>query len=254
MRKKQLIIAISIFFMLIASLLPGSAVAARFAGNDGDSDFAERLGDKLVRFHVVANSNSIEDQSIKLKIRDMVLSEIGGRLEKLETRAAALEYLKNHLSEIESIANRLLSDAGFPYLSRAYVDKFNFPVKSYGETTLPEGSYTALKIVLGNGNGKNWWCVMFPPLCFIDITRGLASEESNKQLSRVLNKDEISKISAERNGAVMKQTRTSMPIKQIVGKALTNDSSIAKGSQNKTKQKGFEIKFKSLELVEKLFK
>ncbi|HAZ37884.1 MAG TPA: stage II sporulation protein R [Clostridiaceae bacterium] len=152
------------------------------------------VASKIIRFHCVANSDSSDDQRVKLKVRDAVLNDMGNKLQDIKTREESLTIIENSLPEIESTANDILLKEGKNYKAKAYLGKFNFPVKNYSDITLPSGEYTALRIVLGDGNGKNWWCVMFPPLCFIDITRGLTDEETDMRLNEVLTKKETDSI------------------------------------------------------------
>lgn len=152
------------------------------------------VSDKIIRFHVIANSDSAQDQRVKLDIRDAILNNVGDPLSRCKTRDESLKFLKNKISSIEEIADDILKSDGEKYKAKAMLGNFNFPIKSYGEITLPQGEYKAVRVVLGEGEGKNWWCVMFPPLCFIDITRGLTSEETNKSLQKVLNPNEVKKI------------------------------------------------------------
>ena len=155
-----------------------------------------KINDKLIRFHVIANSDSDSDQSVKLKVRDAILNCIGDQLSKSGSVQESFKIIQRNEDQIENTANKILKKEGKNYTARVMLGEYEFPVKNYGDITLPAGKYTALRVVLGNGDGKNWWCVMFPPLCFIDITKGLSSEETNKQLQKVMNDREINAITA----------------------------------------------------------
>ncbi|SEF38727.1 stage II sporulation protein R [Caloramator fervidus] len=145
----------------------------------------------IIRFHVIANSDSIEDQSVKLKVRDRILKEFYPMLKDVKDYDESLKILKEDISKVEDIANSVLKENGFNYTAKAYIGKFNFPAKQYGDLVVPPGEYMALRVVLGKGEGKNWWCVMFPPLCFIDITRGKIDKESEEILKKALYEDSI---------------------------------------------------------------
>jgi stage II sporulation protein R len=201
------------------------------ANQESESQLANSISKKIIRFHVIANSDSEEDQATKLEIRDAILKDLGTKLEQLKTREESIGFLKSRLTEIENIANEILAKDNKNYSSKAYLEEFQFPIKSYGEITLPQGKYTALRVVLGNGEGKNWWCVMFPPLCFIDITRGLASEESNKQLGKVLDKKELGKIT---------------------NKKFKDNFSKAQKTSNNGKISNVQIRFKAVDFIKKL--
>ncbi|MBQ4648254.1 MAG: stage II sporulation protein R [Clostridia bacterium] len=119
--------------------------------------------DKLIRLHIIANSDSEADQAVKLKIRDEILkAELFGNAETIE--AAENLSLAAAESAVE-LANRVLEDQGFSYRATLCYGVEHYPTREYGETTLPAGNYKSLRIVLGEGEGQNWWCVLFPPMC-----------------------------------------------------------------------------------------
>lgn len=177
----------------VVVILLGIIVGSMFLG--GNNASGQDYKEKLIRFHVIANSDSKEDQNVKLKVRDAVLKEIGPKLQKAKSKEEAIEIINQNIDKIVDISNKTLNKNGFKYTANATIGTYKFPIKNYGDITLKEGEYTALRIVLGEGGGKNWWCVMFPPLCFIDITKGLTTENTQKELKRVLNEEEISQVS-----------------------------------------------------------
>lgn len=115
----------------------------------------------VFRLHVIANSDTPEDQSIKLTVRDEILKSLPEFASKEESEA----YISEHLNEIAALANNILSEHGFEYCAQSYCGSFEFPEKTYAGAVYPEGEYRALRVVLGEGEGQNWWCVIFPPLC-----------------------------------------------------------------------------------------
>ena len=121
------------------------------------------------RLHVIANSDSEVDQQIKMDVRNAVLEASKEGILKCENPLEAEEYIKANLQTILSAANKALEDNGVDYKATAQIGEFSFPEKTYGEVTFPEGNYHALKINLGEAEGQNWWCVMFPPLCLSEI-------------------------------------------------------------------------------------
>lgn len=125
-------------------------------------------GTGILRFHVVANSDSVADQQVKLQVRDAVIDYLSG-LDDCKTEAEAEAYVNDRLEEIEKVADRELSKSGMKYSSKAQTGVYDFPEKTYGDTTLPEGEYSALRITLGDGDGQNWFCVLYPPLCYIEL-------------------------------------------------------------------------------------
>ncbi len=131
----------------------------------------------LIRFHVVANSDSYEDQQVKLKVRDAVLEELSPALSHCADEKEAKSYLSEHQEDIRTIAEKVLAQEGYDYSAQTRLADEEFPTKAYGGVTLSAGTYHAQRIILGEGQGKNWWCVLFPPLCFVDITDDISVAE-----------------------------------------------------------------------------
>lgn len=119
----------------------------------------------LIRLHVLANSDSEEDQQVKLEVRDAILSYLRSQCPQALEIGASRRFLKEHLREIEMVAESTLNELGIEYGARVQFGVFNFPTKVYQNYTLPAGRYEALTVVLGSGEGRNWWCVIFPSLC-----------------------------------------------------------------------------------------
>jgi stage II sporulation protein R len=160
-----------------------------------DRELAD-VADKLVRLHVIANSDSIEDQDLKRKVRDEVIKQMSPKFEGLKDVTQVRQVITENVGLIESIASKVVADNRKSYGVKALLGNFDFPTKVYGNLTLPAGNYQALKIVLGNGEGQNWWCVMFPPLCFIDIAHGVVPEQTMEQLKESLNEEEYKLLTA----------------------------------------------------------
>lgn len=131
----------------------------------------EKIADaSLIRFHVIANSDSVYDQAVKLKVRDAVLDQINDSLASATSKEEAAAILSEENEAIIATANEVLAAEGVSYQATAKLGTSVFPTKTYGNLTLPAGKYNAYRIILGEGKGKNWWCVLYPPLCFVDIT------------------------------------------------------------------------------------
>lgn len=137
----------------------------------------------LIRFHVLANSDSVEDQNVKLKVRDAVVSYLTPYLKDVSDMSVARQIILEHHDDLIGVAQRVLINNGATYPVRIEHGIFEFPIKSYGSITLPAGKYEAVRILLGKAEGKNWWCILFPPLCFIDVTNAAAipSVQNNKE-------------------------------------------------------------------------
>lgn len=143
----------------------------------------DKLADKVVRLHVLANSDSTADQALKLQVRDAVLEHTTGLLNETEDSTEAAALLRRELPELERIAAEVIHACGYGYSVRAEVSVTEFPTREYAGFRLPAGEYLALRILIGEGAGQNWWCVVFPPLCSAvsaDISvaaAGLSAEE-----------------------------------------------------------------------------
>lgn len=156
----------------------------------------ERLAGEVFRFHVLANSDSERDQEIKLAVRDAVIGYMKDDMGEETSAKAVKEWVKVHLEELEETADEVLADEGVSYRARAEVTSCWFPEKRYGDVTFPEGEYEALRIELGEASGHNWWCVLYPNLCFMDTTCAVVSDEGKEELSAALEEDEYEMIAA----------------------------------------------------------
>lgn len=164
MKKIFIMLLITIAAMFIINFL-GDLYRAKYVDNSVETE-------DIIRLHVIADSDSSEDQRIKLMVRDEIIRHIGDELEICSDATSMADKIKNKLNYIEQIADSVLMQNGFDDKVKAEFGKFNFPVRAYGDMVLPAGEYTALKIKIGSAKGANWWCVVYPPLCFADITTG----------------------------------------------------------------------------------
>jgi len=165
--KKKLFIKLAILFLIISGMVFISGA------EKGLNDYK----DNVYRLHVIANSDIEEDQEIKLAVRDAVLEAAGNELSKTTSKAEAKEYIEENLKRIENEAKKVLSSYEADYSLELKSGVSDFPDKYYGDMFYPEGEYESLKIVLGKGEGENWWCVMFPPLCIV----GFEKDEDEKK-------------------------------------------------------------------------
>lgn len=153
--------------------------------------------EKLIRFHVIANSDTEEDQELKLKVRDAVIGYLQPKLENSNSIEESQKIIKSEYNNLEKISENIISENGYTYNVEVGLKYSNFPAKQYSSVVLPAGKYKALKIVIGEGDGKNWWCVMFPPLCFVDEEKGIIDEKTDKKLKEVLSSEEYDLIMAK---------------------------------------------------------
>jgi stage II sporulation protein R len=180
------------FFLLVMFFIFG---IINYYYINADRELAD-VADKLVRLHVIANSDSVEDQDLKRKVRDEVIKQMSPKFEGLKDVAEVRQVITENVGLIEGIAAQVAAENRMSYGAKALLGNFDFPTKVYGNLTLPAGNYQGLKIVLGNGEGQNWWCVMFPPLCFIDIAHGVVPEQTMEQLKESLNEEEYKLLTA----------------------------------------------------------
>lgn len=159
-----------------AAILLGMAVSVFCAGFCGFAENYRDITQTVFRLHILANSDSDTDQGIKLKVRDAVLEENSGIFEDCLSAGEAAASALEHMDEIKRTAERVLAENGADYGAECEVEKIKFDDRIYGSMTMPAGEYLALRITLGEAKGKNWWCVMFPPLCLPAVS-GDAAEE-----------------------------------------------------------------------------
>lgn len=194
--------------ILLAALLIGLAGTLFFTGLNTvrlkrenreikarlDREIQQGIAGEVFRLHVIANSDTEKEQELKLKVKTRIveyLKEILGEDAGLEeTKEAVL----THLTEIEQEAENLIEEQGFDYPVEVVVEKTYFPEKTYGDCTFPAGEYEALKVKIGSAKGQNWWCVLYPSLCFLDDTYGIVTEEKKEDLKEVLTAEEFQEI------------------------------------------------------------
>ena len=152
------------------------------------------LQKNVFRLHVIANSDSEEDQNLKLKVRDNVIKYMNTLCSKTTSKEEAIEIANAHLNEFKKIALNTIKENDYNYDVNISIDNVFFPTKTYGDISLPEGYYDALRIKIGKAEGKNWWCVMFPPLCFVDVTSGIVPDDSKELLKENLSQEEYDLI------------------------------------------------------------
>ena len=157
------------------------------------------LSNAVFRLHVIANSDSNEDQSLKLKVRDSLLNYMNKICSNCSTKQEAISIAQSHKNEFQKIAEQTITDNGYNYDVNININNFYFPTKNYGDISLPAGLYDALKVEIGEAKGQNWWCVMFPSLCFIDISSGIVDNEAKENLEENLNQEAYTVISETKN-------------------------------------------------------
>ena len=157
------------------------------------------IADSVFRLHVIANSDSKEDQDLKYIVRDNLLSYMNEICSNCKTKQEAIDIVTENKDKFEEIAKSTIKERGFSYDVRINIGNFEFPTKNYGDISLPAGLYDALRVEIGEAKGQNWWCVMFPPLCFVDVTSGVVPEESKEVMEENLSEEEFALVSDSSN-------------------------------------------------------
>ena len=155
-----------------------------------------QLAGRVIRFHVIANSDTEADQALKLRVRDRILEEAAGYFQAGQTVEEAAAELTEYLPALAEAGAQVVREAGYDYpVSASLEPNVWFPTKTYTDFSLPAGSYTALRIVIGEGEGRNWWCVVFPPLCLASVSETVEetaalSGFSDGQIALITSNDE----------------------------------------------------------------
>ncbi len=184
--------------IFIVSIIIGLAYAYITSKPNNDiSTIQQGISHKIIRFHVIANSDSDADQALKLKVKEAVVNYTAELLCNSKSISETEDLLSSHTNDIISIANNVISENDYDYPVTAEITDTYFPTKSYGSYTFPPGTYRAFQIKIGEAKGKNWWCVLYPPLCFIDISHGTVNAESEELLKETLTTDEFQAVSDE---------------------------------------------------------
>lgn len=162
-------------------------------------DLQKCIADKVLRFHVIANSDENEDQELKLAVRDAVGAKMEEKLQGAFDKAECEKIVTASMEEIIETAQNVIADAGYEYEVDAFLAETEFPVKTYGEYTFPAGEYEALEVVIGSGSGHNWWCVMYPNMCFSGSVYEIVEDQAGESLKEVLSAEEYEEVLSSGN-------------------------------------------------------
>lgn len=176
--------------ILISLLVTGIVVNAK------QSKMQKDLAKEVFRFHVLANSDSDEDQTLKMQVKEAVIAYMKEELPESDSVETTRAWARGHLNAIENLAEAVIREKGYDYRVTAEVTTCDFPDKTYGDITFPSGRYEALRIEIGEAKGQNWWCVLYPNLCFIDAINAVVPEKGKKDLKKVLEEDTYEMVTA----------------------------------------------------------
>ena len=154
----------------------------------------KNISDSVLRLHIIANSDDMADQALKLKVRDRLIKEGADIFERDMSLEETKRFIAENKGEIQKIAEEEIRKKGYDYNVEIKLGKFPFPAKFYDSVMLPSGRYEALRVIIGEGEGENWWCVLYPPMCAIDK---VTVEKGKKQLEKSLSGEEYKMISRQ---------------------------------------------------------
>lgn len=197
MKREKICIIIA---LIIAFSITGALACERGLLVEAKAQQAQvELAGEVLRFHVLANSDSSEDQALKMKVKEAVLSYMKEELSQTVTLEETKAWVQEHLPEIEHVAEAVLLEAESDYDVSAGIERVLFPEKTYGDITFPAGEYEALRIKIGKAKGQNWWCCLYPNLCFIDAVHAVVPEEGKDRLQKVLDEDSYEMVTTNTN-------------------------------------------------------
>ena len=178
--------------MVVAGVTAGVMIR-KCAVNDDDV-IQRELAEQIIRLHVRADSDSDEAQELKMKVKSSVVAYIEPLLRDSTGIDESRQILNDNIEAIRENALDTLQDNGCEDDVAVYFENAYFPAKSYGDVTFPPGEYEAFRIDIGSASGRNWWCVLYPPLCFVDASYGVLPDESRQELKNILTEDEYNAI------------------------------------------------------------
>lgn len=181
----RLSLALGCMFLFLAFLLQMGAVRS------SQETLASRIAPYVLRFHILANSDSAQDQTVKLEVRSLILDYMEKQLDPAANKADTIRWIAQQKQTLEELSNRYLNEHGFSYGSRLQLTRCYFPARAYGAFTFPCGVYDAARITLGDGKGHNWWCVLYPRFCFLDAACAQVPEESAALMQETLNQGDF---------------------------------------------------------------
>lgn len=192
--KKNLKMVIILSFLLFFYC---SVCAISYAQN-----ISTNIANSVFRLHVLANSDSQEDQDLKYMVRNRLLDYMNSICTNCQSKEEAISIVEKNKDTFEQIAIDTIQEQGYSYSVKINIGNFEFPTKNYGDISLPAGYYDALRVEIGEAKGQNWWCVMFPPLCFVDISSGVVPDESKELMENNLSDEEFALVSDQSSSEI----------------------------------------------------
>lgn len=200
--KRTCKLSLSFLCFLICFLLSMSGIRAR------DEALAADIAPKILRFHVLANSDSAKDQALKLCVKDLLLEKIrdGAAADQISGKEELKAYILSESSTLEAAAEDFIHSFGYDYAVHVGIETCRFPVRTYGDMTFPAGMYEAVRVTIGNGAGHNFWCVLYPSLCYTDSIHASMSEKSKETLKDLIPEEDFQALLKARPACFLKST------------------------------------------------
>ena len=180
--------------ILDKAMILGAVICIVITAFTAFAEDCEEKPQEVLRLHILANSDSKDDQTLKYDLRDYMLSTFSDVFGNCDSFSQSVAVANERRAEIEEKANEFVHSKGYSYNVKCEVAKTYFTTRKYENVTLPAGEYTAVRLLIGNAEGRNWWCVMFPPLCFVDISTGIVPEDSKETIKDSLHTEEYNLI------------------------------------------------------------
>lgn len=203
-----------------------------------------KINDKVIRLHVIANSNTFEDQQLKYKVRNQVITTFNKEFEDVSSKEDSEDIIIQKIDSIRQEAESVVKNEGYDYQVNVYYGNYKFPRKLYEDIVLPEGYYDSVRIEIGASQGNNWWCVMFPPLCFVDFGKNEDSPpvfevETENKLREVLTDEEIETIKTKRG---LEGIKMKSKIFELIERGKVENTGLYSNDRSKTYARSIAIK------------
>ncbi|MDK8640071.1 stage II sporulation protein R [Niallia taxi] len=246
--KRKSMATIYIFVLILSTIMSLYIPKNEVTAND-----EVVIPNDAIRLRILANSDSEEDQALKRKVRDAVNAEITNWVADLTSKEAAKQLLKDKQPEIQKIAEKVVMEESSDQTVKVKFGKVDFPTKLYGEFLYPAGEYEAILITLGAGEGANWWCVLFPPLCFLDFSNSVAVSDGFEEDKKEEDSKKKEEVVAEKKDKADEESKKAKQDKKAEVKEVAKDSKEDPVYVDEEKESDVEVKFFLVELWDKIF-
>ena len=246
--KRKSMATIYIFVLILSTI-----ISLYIPKNEVTANDEVVIPNDAIRLRILANSDSEEDQALKRKVRDAVNAEITNWVADLTSKEAAKQLLKDKQPEIQKIAEKVVMEESSDQTVKVKFGKVDFPTKLYGEFLYPAGEYEAILITLGAGEGANWWCVLFPPLCFLDFSNSVAVSDGFEEDKKEEDSKKKEEVVAEKKDKADEESKKAKEDKKAEVKEVAKDSKEDPVYVDEEKESDVEVKFFLVELWDKIF-